>query len=122
MSKVMLIEDDVTMVSLLQILLSMEGYDVVCIEHRQNLEEMLGDLHRQMPALVILDVNLQGLNGFELLQKIRTDETFKSTQVIMASGMDVRERSERAGANGFIQKPYMPEELISQIRKTLGSD
>ena len=122
MSKVMLIEDDTTMISLLQVLLSMEGYDVVGMEHFKSLNEMLAELRQQKPALILLDVNLKGLSGFELLEGIRTDETLRTTRVIMASGMDVRERSERSGANGFIQKPYMPEELITQIRETLGTE
>ncbi|HSO26783.1 MAG TPA: response regulator [Anaerolineales bacterium] len=114
-----MIEDDATMVSLLRILLGMEGYEVVELENWKSLRDTLAELRQQKPALILLDVNLKGWSGFELLQEIRSDETLRATRVIMASGMDVRERSEHFGANGFIQKPYMPEELITQIRETL---
>jgi DNA-binding response OmpR family regulator len=120
MPKILLVEDDTTMLSLLKILLEMEGFQVVPVE-----EDTLGNAHevirREIPALVLVDVNLHQFNGFDLLRKIRGDSDLKDLRVLMSSGMDYTTKCAQEGADDFILKPYMPDDLIQKIRKTLNS-
>lgn len=117
--KVLLIEDDTTMLSLLRTLLGMEGFDVAALEFDTDLDSILAFIRAEQPEAVLMDVNLRQVNGIELLKAIRKDELVHSTRVIMTSGMDVGDRCLEQGADAFILKPYMPDELIQQIRRVL---
>lgn len=119
MPKIMLCEDDDTMRTLLQTLLQIEGYDVIEMGSDDQLSVVLEFLRREKPALVLLDVSLRQFSGFDLLASMRKDNLLKSTRVLMSSGMDHKERCMQDGADGFLLKPYMPEELINRIRKLL---
>ncbi len=118
--KVMLVEDDANMFSLLHMLLEFEGYQVVLWEGGGQVEDILSILQRERPALVLLDVNLRHLNGFDVLRQIRRDPELQGTRVLMASGMDMTYKCRQEGADGFILKPFMPDELIGAIQQTLG--
>jgi DNA-binding response OmpR family regulator len=121
MDKVMLIEDDETMLSLIQTLLEIEGFEVAQPEQVATIQAILEEVRKKRPALVLLDVHLRHLNGLDLLRSIRQDHELNQTRVLMSSGMEVSQQCLREGADGFILKPYMPDELIAKIRSTLGS-
>ena len=113
MPKVMLIEDDPTMLSLLRTLLKMEGFDTATLgEH----EDVLEALRREIPDVVLLDVNLKFGNGIDFLRRIRTDKVLEKTIVIMSSGMPLESECLAAGADSFLLKPYMPDALIGTIK------
>lgn len=112
MKKVMLIEDDPTMISLLGTLLEMEGYQVIKI---QKFGSVLEDIEREMPDVILMDVHLNDLDGLDFLAEMRKKDSIKDTVVIMSSGIDKRHQSMQAGANDFLLKPYMPDELIQKI-------
>ena len=116
MPKILLAEDDVTMVSLLKTLLKMEGFDVVAL--RPN-EDTLAAVDREMPDIVLLDVHLYGQNGLDILDALRKNNN--DVRVVMSSGMNVKEDCMRRGANGFLLKPYMPDDLIGLLRQNLKS-
>lgn len=119
--KVMLIEDDFTMRSLLRTLLRYEGYDVTVIDNDASTEGILESIRTEAPQVILMDVNLRQLNGINLLQAIRQDDAFESLGIIMSSGSDVRDRCLENGADAFILKPYMPEDLIQKINQvTMG--
>ena len=121
MSKVMLIEDDQTMVGLLTTLLGIEGYDVATFT---GATDVFSFVQSEKPDVIILDVNLSNFggemtNGFELLAAIRKDEELCQTGVIISSGMNYTEESKAAGADGFVMKPYMPDDLLAMIRENI---
>ena len=120
-TKVMVIEDDDTMSSLLDTLLQLEGYRVVQVKQERNLEEIITTMRQEKPALVLMDVHLRQVNGFELLHHLRMDKDLLSTRVLMSSGADYSQHSQESGADGFIMKPYMPDELVEKIKKALGA-
>jgi CheY-like chemotaxis protein len=122
MYKILLIEDDATMLSLLGTLLEFEGYQVASLNGEADAEEILQKMRGEKPELILLDVHLPGVSGFDLMRKMRTDEVLKSTKVIMSSGMDLSLECRQAGADGFILKPYMPEELVEKIRETIENE
>jgi DNA-binding response OmpR family regulator len=118
MLKIMLVEDDRTMLSLLSTLLQMEGFLVVQAKEG-SLESVTALMKNENPSLVLIDVNLNQFNGFDLLHEIRRDPSLKNTCVVMSSGMDYTARCLEEGADDFILKPYMPDDLIYMIRNTL---
>ncbi|MCC6146506.1 MAG: response regulator [Anaerolineaceae bacterium] len=114
--KIMLIEDDTTMRSLLQTLLEMEGFDITPFTGNINKEEILRELKKNQPDTLIMDVHLQNLNGISLLTEIRESETAGRVKIIMTSGMDLKIECQEAGADGFLQKPYIPDDLLKFLR------
>ncbi len=118
MAKVMLVEDDPTMLALLNTFLEIEGYQVA---QMNSFENVLEEIRSHNPDIVLMDVHLQDVDGMKLLESIRQDGELKETVIIMSSGMDFSEESMSKGANEFLLKPYMPEELISKIKRLLGN-
>jgi DNA-binding response OmpR family regulator len=119
MPKVMVIEDDTNMFSLLQMLLEFEGFEVVLWEGGEEVQQIVSEICLEKPDLILLDVHLRHMNGFEVLQKIKSDAELGQVKVLIASGVDMTKRSKQEGADGFILKPFMPDELIGEIQKTL---
>lgn len=117
--KIFLIEDDTSMLSLLRKLLEYEGYEVSQPEGEENLVNILDSIRKEKPELILLDVHLQSVNGFELLHSIRENQNLQNIRVIISSGMDFERQSENEGADDFLLKPYMPEELINKIRNII---
>lgn len=113
--KVMLVEDDATMLGLLNMLLEMEGFGVVKMTD-DDPETLLATIRQERPALVLMDVHLRKSNGLDLLQRIKCEDDTKDVKILMSSGIDFSKECDQAGADGFILKPYMPDALIQQIR------
>lgn len=115
MTTVFLAEDDQTMVTLLQTLLKLEGFETVSLDLSGG--NLLSKLKEDVPELLLLDVNLPGENGLDVIRAMRTDEAFENTRVIMASGMSVKRECLESGADDFLLKPYMPDDLIGLLKK-----
>lgn len=118
-SKILLLEDDLSMQELLKTFLGFEGFEVIIQKRQESCSQVLEAIQQEQPAAVLMDVNLSKLNGFDLLKAIRADPLLKDMPVVMSSGMDFGERCRREGANGFMLKPYMPEELVRTIRQAI---
>jgi len=115
----MLVEDDATMLSLLSTLLQIEGFDVVKVK-QDSLEGILNEMRLEKPSLALIDVYLRAASGFDILRTLRQDPELKNMRVLMSSGMDFREQCLQRGADDFILKPYMPDELIKKMHFSLG--
>jgi two-component system, OmpR family, alkaline phosphatase synthesis response regulator PhoP len=114
MTKVMLVEDDPTMLSLLQTLLEIEGFEVA---KPADFNNVVAEVVAHKPDVMLVDVHLQDASGFDILEAVREEEAVKHTAVIMSSGMDFSSECIQKGANDFVMKPYMPDELIEKIKK-----
>ncbi len=118
MLKVMLIEDDPTMVSLLTTLLDLEGYIVKApVDHR--MQGLLNTIIDERPQIALVDVNLREGSGLDLVREIRLDPEIKDIRILMSSGLNLQRECIQAGADGFIMKPFMPDDLISLIHHTI---
>ncbi len=115
MTKLMLLEDDTSMRSLLKTLLEMEGYQVFSNE-RVDENVLLEEMRQAQPDVLIMDIRLGQTNGLELLKQIRQEPQFQSLPVLMTSGQDVAFESMRAGATAFLLKPFMPDELLAWLQ------
>lgn len=114
MPKVMLAEDDQMMVSLLKTLLRMDGFEVVALGADDNVPAAVG---RVCPDVLLMDVHLSRQNGLEILEVIRKSDDIRDTRIIMVSGMNLEDECLRRGADGFLLKPFMPDDLIKLLKK-----
>lgn len=118
--KVVLIEDDDTMRTLLAELLRMEGYQVVSLGSIEPEDTVLRQLIEQKPDLVFMDVNIHGRRTFDFVERLRSTQA--GIRVLMSSGMPVEAESMDVGANAFLMKPFMPDELLEKVHHLLGSE
>ncbi len=117
MARVMIVDDDGNMVSLLKTLLEMDGYQVSHVAHK---DAILPAIERERPEVVLMDIFLADVDGVDLLRRLRSSPELKHVRVIMTSGMDLEDRCKEAGADGFLLKPYTPDQLVSLIQENLG--
>ncbi len=121
MAKLLLVEDQEAMRHSLTTLLTLDGHLVLTAE---NLAEAQRVLLEESVDLVLLDVFLSGkegqeTSGYEILDFIQQTPALNQTQVIMTSGMDYSRQTLEAGADSFLLKPYMPEDLQIMIQDVL---
>ncbi len=119
MPKILIVDDDRSTVSLLTLLLQLEGFQVAAAEARVSAFETV---RSERPDMVLLDFFLADGEGLEVLLKVRADPELAGTRVVMLSGMELSDKCTAAGADGFLLKPYSPDHLIALIREKLGPD
>src|SRR6266567_4325896 len=114
--RILVIDDDVELCSLVTEYLRPEGFQVECVhDGRSGLTRALGGEH----LLVVLDVMLPGLNGFDVLRRIR-DGSRIPVLLLTARGEDVdRIVGLEIGADDYLPKPFNPRELVARIRAVL---
>ena len=121
MPKVALIEDDAVMLSLLQMLLEYEGFETVQLDGMGKVDDIVDILRQARPDLILMDVHLRQINGLDLLRELRKDPSLQAVKILISSGMELSSESSMEGADGFILKPYMPDDLVARIREALGA-
>ena len=114
MKKVLLADDDFTMVALLKTLLGMEGYQVATLLDKKG--NIMENIRREKPDVLLIDIFLGNRNGMDVVRQIRETPDLKDLKIVMVSGIDKTEECLAAGANAFLLKPYMPEELFEILR------
>jgi CheY-like chemotaxis protein len=114
MAKVLLAEDDPTMVSLLKTLLKMEGFDVVALSSDANVPVSIVN---EKPDVLFMDVHIGQQNGMDIIESIRKNPETSGLRVVMTSGLNVKDECLRRGANHFLLKPFMPDDLISVLKQ-----
>jgi PAS domain S-box-containing protein len=116
---IMFVEDEELLLQMVSFLLESKGYKVLCA--RDGLEAVNIFLsHKQEIALVITDMGLPVMTGTDEFKKLR--EIDPNVKVIFASGFfepDIKSELQKDGDNGFIQKPYDPNDILRMIRQVL---
>lgn len=121
MTKILIVEDNQTILGLLKTLLELEGYQVFFSDEKNEIYQILSQVS---PDLVLLDIHLrtddgQEVSGYEILGHIRRTPEFKNIRVLMTSGIDLHEQALNAGADDFILKPYIPDDLVNSIQANI---
>jgi CheY-like chemotaxis protein len=114
MAKVLLAEDDPTMISLLKTLLKMEGFDVVMLDVNADVPTAV---QKEMPDTILMDVHLGGQNGLQILEAIRKNQDLANVRIVMTSGLNMKEECISRGASAFLLKPFMPDDLINVLKQ-----
>ena len=115
-STVLIVEDDHNIGSLVRTYLERDGYGVVWV---RSGEEALAELERHPLSLVVLDVGLPGIDGFEVCRRVRARS---EVPVIMLTARD--EEVDRVlglelGADDYVPKPFSPRELVARVKAVL---
>ncbi len=116
--KLLLIEDDKTMSMLLKTLLDFEGFETTTFSEGDQ-DKIINLLKDIQPKILIMDIYINEINGIDLLEIIRKNIYFSDLKVLMTSGMDMQKECLEAGADGFMLKPYLPDELIKWLNEHL---
>jgi len=116
---VLVVDDSPTIRTLVEITLRRQGIQVVFAE---NGITPLAALTRYQPALIILDIMLPAINGYQICQVIKRHPRCRGIPVIMLSGKDgafAKVRGRMVGASEYLTKPFSPAELVAAIRRYL---
>jgi len=113
--RVLVVDDDPLVRNLLRAVLEMGDFELY--EATDGLEAMtLAEQHR--PEVVVLDVMMPGLNGYDVCRQMRADPSFDGMRIVMLTARNTtrdREEGLRAGADAFFTKPFSPLDLIDCV-------
>ena len=124
MSKlVMVIDDSLPVCKIIETSLRREG--LACVSYPDGIEALraLAEGRQPVPDLVILDVGLPKMDGYEIARRLKTKPQFAHSTIIMLSGRDGvidRLKGRLSGAKDYITKPFKTQEVISVIQSHLG--
>lgn len=117
--RVLVVDDEPNIVMSLRFLMEREGFEVEVAPTGEAALEALGD---QPADLVLLDVMMPELDGFEVCQRIRDNPAWRRTKVVMltAKGRDVeREKGLALGADLYVTKPFSTRDLVAEVKRML---
>lgn len=116
-TRILITEDEPNIVESLTFILNRAGYDVSSVADG---EAAMHRLRSNPPDIMVLDVMLPKLNGFEVLKLVKSDPLLKSLPVVILTAKGQthdRQLAEEIGADAFVTKPFSNRDLIDQIRK-----
>ena len=117
MKNILLVEDEEDLINIVGSVLGEEGYNV---EKSFSAEGALQLCESCQPDLIICDVKMREMNGFVMLEKLKTCEKFKKIPFIFLTGFDDTEGKKkglRLGADAYITKPFDVDELLRAVQK-----
>lgn len=120
--KVLIVDDEQNIVISVEFLMRREGFDV---EVAQDGEEGLARIRSHRPDLVLLDVMMPKLNGFEVCKAVRSDPALAGVRILMLTAKGRAAEIEKGlslGADGYIPKPFATRELVAKVKELLGTD
>ena len=115
-ARILVVDDEPQNIRLLQIRLQADGYTVLAANSGQEALELM---QAEAPDLILLDIMMPGMNGFEVCQQIRAGETTQFIPVVMVTALSEKEdriRAIEAGADDFISKPFDSHEVLARVR------
>lgn len=113
--KVLVVDDEPGVLRFVKVSLSLAGYEVITTASG---EECLDLARNTKPDIMLLDILMFPLSGFDVLVKLR--EFSEIPVIVFTARNDIGDQALKAGASGYISKPFRPEELINKIQDTLG--
>jgi excisionase family DNA binding protein len=113
---VLVVDDDARLREFVRVNLEMDGY---AVREAANAEEGLAALEEESPDLILLDVMMPGMSGYEMLQRVQDQHGVGTIPVIMFSGQagESPERAAERGAQAFLGKPVDPQTLIESTKQ-----
>lgn len=120
--RVLVVEDEPENRLFIGLMLRTEGYEVLEAEDGPSALDLLA--REEHPELILLDVMMPGLNGWQVFERLRADPRWTQIPVVMLTALAQRSDVERAvelGVDGYLTKPFEPADLIHTIEETLAS-
>ncbi|MBI2851462.1 MAG: response regulator [Chloroflexi bacterium] len=112
--RVMVVDDEPGILRFVRTILDLAGYDVITTTSG---EESLQLAQSQPVDIIILDILMQPLSGFDVLEKLRTFS--KVPVIVFTAQREIAEAALKEGADGYIEKPFRPEQLTRKIQDVL---
>jgi two-component system, OmpR family, alkaline phosphatase synthesis response regulator PhoP len=116
---VLIVDDDAVIQLLLRVNFEMDGFDVVLADDG---EQGLGLAKSERPDLMLLDVMMPKMDGYEVLARLRQDEATRDLPVVLLSAKSSdtdRDLGLKAGATAYITKPFDPAAVLNEIRSLM---
>ena len=121
MSKhILVVDDDAMNVRMAEFILKQQQYQVLKASSGM---ECLEVLKNQPVDLVLLDIEMPGMNGMQTLEQIRGEERFLKIPVMFLTAsteLEDMENAQKLGASGYVKKPFLPQELLERVEKVIG--
>ncbi|MCK5319876.1 response regulator [Candidatus Parcubacteria bacterium] len=121
--KILLIEDDPFLLSMYSIKFEAEGFVVVSADDG---EKGLEAAKKTDSDIILLDILMPKMNGFEVLEKLKADERTRKIPIILLTNLNQKDEIEKGlilGADDYLIKAhFMPSEVVTRIKKILGRD
>jgi DNA-binding response OmpR family regulator len=112
MPRILLVDDDPAILKLLDVNFRMEGFDVEAVSHG---EDALAAVSRDVPDVVVLDLMLPGMDGREILRRLRDDPTTAAVPVVFLTARG-RDDAAAGEAERYVQKPFDTVDLVATVR------
>jgi two-component system, cell cycle response regulator DivK len=122
MKRLLVVEDDPTIMSLIVILLEREGYGVI---QATSAEEGIKLAAEQAPNLILMDVALPGMDGLEATRLLKSREATSRIPVVALTAQAMKQDAERAalaGCDGFIVKPISTRHFLGEVARFLSEE
>jgi two-component system response regulator VicR len=121
--RILCIEDDAEMIDLIRLILERKGFEVLeAVGGKEGLEVS----RREMPDLILLDLMMPEIDGWEVFRQLRADEQLKDIPVIVvtakAQSIDIVLGLHIAKVDGYVTKPFGPQELLKSVNKVLAME
>ncbi|MGY2752962.1 twitching motility two-component system response regulator PilH [Thermostichus sp. MS-CIW-21] len=119
MSKVLVVDDNRTYLEAISSLLSESGLEV---STAMDGVEAMDIIRQQKPDVVVLDIVMPGMNGYEVCREVKKDESTKHIRIVVCSTKDQVfdiEWAKRNQADAYVTKPFKPQELLATIKQQL---
>lgn len=119
--KILIVDDEMYILNILDFSLESEGFEVVTAS---NGEEALTKALEVQPDLIVLDVMMPKIDGFEVCRALKNKAETKKIPVILLTAKDRdkdREKGDEVGADVYMTKPFSPSRLIGQIQELMAS-
>lgn len=119
-SRILVVDDEPDIVKIVKIAMELANYEII---EAYSGEECLEKLAKgPLPNLVLLDIMMPGMSGYETCGKIRENKAYKDIKVVMLTAKGQKGDAEeglKVGADDYIIKPFDPYELIEQVKEIL---
>lgn len=119
MAKVLVVDDEPNIVLSLEFLMQQAGFEV---DTAEDGESALARIAEAAPDLLLLDISLPGISGFDVLERLRADPAHSRLPIVMltAHGREVeREKGLALGADDYVTKPFSTQALVEKVKTLL---
>jgi CheY-like chemotaxis protein len=118
-ARVLLVDDNEQVLQLFERYLSAEGYAVTCASGG---EAALRAIEVERPQIIVLDVMMRGVDGWQLLQRLRADPALQHVPVVVCSVLDEPDLARALGAQQVLKKPVRQQDMLAAVRAALAGD
>ena len=117
---ILLVEDNPHNRTIFAAMLNHAGFRVV---EAEDGNQGLAKAHAEKPDLILMDMSIPGIDGWELTRRLKADAKTKATPIIALTAHAMRgdeERAMQAGCDGYLSKPISPKKVVEEVKKRLG--